>query len=129
MPYEMQLHNGSMHRIGRRSTQSMRCAIGHAGKAYGPIEEAVLDVVCLAGADRLFVDVTVTGPRSSDPERAMRRAQRNGAATAEAKNVKRLWCPHPAVTPVAIDTMGRVGGRGARLRAELGHQRPRQEAC
>ena len=78
-------------------------------KADGSIEEAVLDVAFRAGPDRIFVDVTVTDPQSTDPERARRRAQRDGAAAAEAEGTKRLRYPHPEMTPVAVETLGRMG--------------------
>ena len=69
----------------------------------------LLDVAFQSDAERMFVDVTVTDPQSMDPERARRRAERDGAAAAEAEATKRRRYPHAQLQPVALESLGRMG--------------------
>ena len=75
----------------------------------GTVEEARLDVTFRHGALQLYADVVVCSPASTDGSRTLRNARTNGAAAEAAEKGKRRRYPHPELTPLAVETLGRLG--------------------
>ena len=77
--------------------------------ADGAVEDASLDVAFRHNDLQLYVDVVVASPVSEDTERARRNASTDGAASHAAEQHKRRRYPYPELTPVAMETLGRLG--------------------
>ena len=75
----------------------------------GSLEEARLDVIFRYEAVQLYADVVVCTPVSADPGRTLRSSAKDGAAAEAAERGKRRRYPHPELTPLAVETLGRLG--------------------
>jgi len=75
----------------------------------GAPEDARLDVAFRSGGVQQYVDVVVTSPVSADGARNRRNAATDGAAAESAEQGKRRRYPHPELTPLAVETLGRLG--------------------
>jgi hypothetical protein len=75
----------------------------------GTVEEARLDVTFRHEAVQLYVDVVVCSPVSTDTSRTLRNATTNGAAAEAAEKGKRRRYPYPELSPLAVETLGRLG--------------------
>ena len=78
-------------------------------RADGTVEDARLDVTWRHEAVQLYADIVVTSAAQADPERARRNAGTSGAAAQAAEQSKRRRYPHPELTPIAVETLGRLG--------------------
>ena len=77
--------------------------------AGSSVEQAILDIEYSADGGRRWIDVTVRQP-AAGPDAATRAAARkDGEATRRAEREKHVRYPGPHLTPIAIETAGRVG--------------------
>ena len=79
----------------------------------GTVEDARLDVTFRHDGLQLYADIVVCSPVSTDASRTRRNAATDGAAAEAAEKGKRRRYPHPELTPLAVETLGRLGAVAA----------------
>ena len=81
-----------------------------AGGAANGIEQAELDIEYVGPGGRAYIDVTVRHPAAGDISAVRAAARKDGESKRRAEQQKHERYPGPLLTPVVVETPGRLGG-------------------
>lgn len=96
----------------------------------GTTEHAILDITTTIHGTPYYIDITVTTAHTTDPDRARKRAQTDGAAATERENYKqRRYGRHPNLVPFVLEGLGRWGHQAHEFVRRVAPEDPAQRSA